>query len=137
MNQALFVGRLTRPVVVKHLDADTRVVNNQLAVQRLRRNQHGEFMTDFIPISAWGGLADLMEKYCEKGQQIAVNGRMQSRDYDDKTGVRHYVVECVLENITLLSGGKPANRDQSPKEETVEIDSEQVMESLDMTLAED
>ncbi|MBG9982666.1 single-stranded DNA-binding protein [Aerococcaceae bacterium DSM 111020] len=136
MNQALFVGRLTRPVVVKHLDTNIRVVNNQLAVQRLRRNQHGEFMTDFIPISAWGGLADLMEKYCEKGQQIAVNGRMQSRDYDDKAGVKHYVVECVLENITLLSGGRPANSDNVAEEESTEIDSEQVMESLNMTLAE-
>lgn len=110
MNQAMFVGRLTKDVVVTQFDGNARVVNNILAVQRFRRNQKGEFMTDFIPINAWGGLADLMAKYCQKGQQIAVNGRMQSRTYDDKSGVKKYVVECVIEDITLLSGGRPANQ---------------------------
>ncbi|MBG9988782.1 single-stranded DNA-binding protein [Aerococcaceae bacterium DSM 111176] len=110
MNQAMFVGRLTKDIVVTHFDGNARVVNNILAVQRFRRNQKGEFMTDFIPINAWGGLADLMAKYCQKGQQIAVNGRMQSRSYDDKSGAKKYVVECIIEDITLLSGGRPANQ---------------------------
>lgn len=53
MNQAMFVGRLTKDVVVTQFDGNARVVNNILAVQRFRRNQKGEFMTDFIPINAW------------------------------------------------------------------------------------
>lgn len=135
MNQAMFVGRLTKTVVVNKLDSNARVVNNTLAVQRFRRNQQGEFMTDFIPINAWGGLADLMEKYCQKGQQIAVNGRMQSRAYEDKEGVKKYVVECVLEDITLLSGGKPANKEATHQEYKNELfDGAHVAEQLKATL---
>lgn len=107
MNQIHLVGRIVRPIEVKKLSSDQQVVNNVLAVQRNYRNQQGETEADFIPFVAWNGMTKILENYCQKGQQIALSGRMRSRDYEDSAGARRYVLECVVEDITLLAGSQP------------------------------
>ncbi|MGX7350086.1 single-stranded DNA-binding protein [Dolosicoccus paucivorans] len=101
MNQVNFVGRIVKEVEVKSVGA-SHVVNNTLAVQRPRKNKDGEHLTDFIPFVAWDGLARVLGNYCQKGQQIAISGRMQSRNYQNKDGQMVYVIECLVNDLTLL-----------------------------------
>ncbi|WP_124058220.1 single-stranded DNA-binding protein [Vaginisenegalia massiliensis] len=102
MNQVFFVGRIVRPIELKLIGPQHRVVNNTLAVSRNRRDKEGRMMTDFIPVIAWDHVADLLDRFCEKGQRIAVVGRMQSRTYTNHDQQSVFVVECVINEITLL-----------------------------------
>lgn len=108
MNQVVFVGRLVRQPELKVLSEDLCVLNNCIAIHRPGRNQHGEEVTDFIPFVVWNGLAEILAKYCDKGDQIAIGGRMQSRKYDNKEKQTIYVVECLVTGLTLIAG--PANK---------------------------
>ena len=103
MNQLLLVGRLTRPVEDRQV-GDHRVVNNCLAVSRRHRDRNGDFQTDFIPIVAWDYLADLLVKYAQKGHRIGVVGRMESRHYTNNQDQKVYILECHVQDITLLEG---------------------------------
>lgn len=110
MNQVMLVGRLVRNVEVKRV-GEHKVVNNTLAINRRHRNSSGEQTADFIPISAWGNLADIMEKYCQKGQQIAVTGKLHSRSYTNQMQQSVYVVECLVTELTLLDGSRKTKVD--------------------------
>lgn len=105
MNQVMLVGRLVRPVEIKTV-GEHRVVNNTLAVSRKHRDRQGELPTDFIPISAWDHLADVLEKFCQKGQQVALTGKMQSRSYTNAQQQTIFIVECLVTEITLLDGSR-------------------------------
>lgn len=102
MNQVLLVGRIVRPIDVQLIGESYRVVNNTLAVQRNQRDKNGETITDFIPFVAWNRLADLLDKHGQKGQRVAISGAMQSRNYTNNSQQAVYVIECVVEEITLL-----------------------------------
>ncbi|WP_282920470.1 single-stranded DNA-binding protein [Ignavigranum ruoffiae] len=108
MNQVVFVGRLVRQPELKELAENLCVVNNCIAVHRPLRNQHGEEVTDFIPFVVWNRLAEILVKYCDKGDQIALSGRMQSRKYENKEKQTVYVVECLVTGLTLIAG--PVNK---------------------------
>lgn len=120
MNQVFFVGRIVRPVEMKLVGQNHRVVNNTLAVSRNHRDKEGNMQTDFIPIIAWDHLAELLDKYCEKGQRIALTGRMQSRSYINNLQQSIFVVECLVNEITLLDRFSGINQDKEA--ETLEVD---------------
>lgn len=103
MNQVVFVGRIVRPVDVKSVGNHGRVVNNIIAINRLQKDANGERLADFIPFVAWNHLADLLGKYCEKGHQVSISGKMQSRKYTNKDDQDVYVLECLVSDVTLLS----------------------------------
>lgn len=105
MNQVMLVGRIVRPIEVKVV-GEHRVVNNTLAVSRKHRDRQGELPTDFIPISAWDHLADVLQKFCQKGQQVALTGKMQSRSYTNASQQTVFIVECLVTEITLLDGSR-------------------------------
>lgn len=93
MNKALLMGRLTR-------DPETRYTKDQLAVTRytLAVNRKGKDQgADFIDCVAFGKAGEFAEKYFHKGQQIAVAGRLQVRDWEDKTGTKRRSTEVIIE----------------------------------------
>lgn len=111
MNNVVLIGRLTR-------DPELRTVNGQngplstcnftIAVTKLTTNQNGERDADFINCVAWGKQAENLCKYCSKGSQIAVQGRIQTRNYQNKDGVTVYVTEVSATTVTFL-GSKNSN----------------------------
>ena len=113
MNQTVLVGRLVRDVNVRQVGDNHRVVNNTLAVNRHHKNRNGEVEADFIPIVAWDYLADLLKEYVQKGDQISVSGRMQSRQYTDENQQTVYVVELLVREVTLLNNGRTGPTRQS------------------------
>ena len=91
------MGRLTRDPEVRYTTANnTLVCSFTLAVGR-RFAKEGEQQADFINIVAWSKLGEFCSKYFVKGQQVAVVGRLQTRNYDDKDGRKVYVTEIVAE----------------------------------------
>ena len=101
MNQTMLVGRLTREVEIKTVGVH-RVVNNCLAVSRKHRDRNGEVKTDFIPLVAWDHWADLLHKYTQKGHRVGICGRMESRSYTNAQNQVVYLLECQVQDVTLL-----------------------------------
>ena len=103
MNKAILVGRLTKDPELKMTENTKReVCQFTIAVNRPYTNDDGERKADFINCVVWDKLAENLSKYQKKGNQIAVEGRIQTRNYDDKDGKKIYVTEIFVSNVTFL-----------------------------------
>lgn len=105
INRVILLGRLTRDPELRYTANGIAVATFTLAVDRRAVNQQGERETDFIPIVAWRQLGELCANYLKKGQQAAVEGRLQVRSYDNKEGRKVYVTEVIADNVQFLGGG--------------------------------
>lgn len=112
INNVVLTGRITKDLEKKETGKGTSVVNFSLAVDRRFKGSNGNREADFISIQAWGMTADLLCKYCGKGSLIGIEGRIQTRNYENNQGQRVYVTEVVAENVTFLDSKKNYN-DQS------------------------
>ena len=93
------MGRLTKDPEVKYTQTNNIMVASfSLAVNR-RFAKEGEQQADFINIVAWNKTAEFCTKYFKKGQQVGIIGRIQTRNYDDDKGQKHYVTEVVAEEV--------------------------------------
>lgn len=110
INNVSLTGRITKDLEQRNTNSGKAFVNFTLAVDRRFKDQNGERQADFIQIQAWGLTADLLCKYCGKGSLIGVEGRIQTRNYENNQGQRVYVTEVVAENVTFLDSKK--NNDQ-------------------------
>ena len=112
MNKIHLIGRVVHSPEVKSTKTGTKVCTFTLAVRRRFKDQSGEYQTDFFDVQAWRTLADLCEKYLEKGKMALVSGSMQSRTYE-KDGVKRKVWELMADEVEFLADGKSAaNPDQ-------------------------
>ena len=102
MNKVILIGRLTKDPELRKTPTDVSVVQFTLAVDRSYQQQNGEKQTDFINCIAWRGQAENLAKFIKKGGQIAVEGSLQTRSYDDANGVRRYATEVIVSQITFL-----------------------------------
>lgn len=109
MNRVILIGRLTKDPELRYTPNGTAVTTFTLAVNRARSGPSGEREADFINIVAWSKLADLCANYLRKGRQAAVEGRLQSRSYDNKEGKKVYVTEVVAENVQFLGSKEEGN----------------------------
>ena len=123
MNKAILMGRLTKDPELRYTSNNsTAVCNFTLAVDRRFTRQGEEKQTDFIPIVTWGKTAEFCSKYFQKGQQVAVVGRIQTRSWDDNEGKRHYVTEVVSDEAYFADskrdeGQRPTNKSQISSEQ--------------------
>lgn len=111
MNKVILVGRLTQDPEMRYTQSGTPVASFTLAVNRRFANQQGEREADFINIVVWQKLAENCANYLNKGSQVAVEGRLQIRSYDDRQGIRRKAAEVVANEVEFLSrpreGGAP------------------------------
>ena len=108
MNKAIIIGRLTRDPEMRTTTSGTNSTTFTVAVSRNYTSQNGERETDFLNCVAWRKQAENIAKYCTKGSQVAVEGRIQTRSYDAQDGTKRYVTEIIADNVTFL-GGKGSN----------------------------
>lgn len=101
MNRAVLVGRLTKDVDLRKTPNGASVVQFTLAINRKVKAQ-GQPDADFINCVAWNKTADLMAQYLRKGALIGIEGRIQTRNYDDRDGKRVYLTEVICESLTFL-----------------------------------
>ncbi len=106
MNKVELLGRLTKEPEVRYTQTNnTMVVNFTLAVNR-RFAKEGEQQADFINCVAWSKTAEFVNKYFNKGQQVAVVGRVQTRNWEDDNGQKHYATEVVAEEVYFADSKK-------------------------------
>lgn len=99
INRVVLVGRTTKDIEIKKTESGLSICNFTLACER-RGKDDG---TDFIQCVAWRQQADFLSQYAKKGNIVAVDGRIQTRNYDDRDGKRVYVTEIVADNVRILS----------------------------------
>lgn len=110
MNKVVLMGRLTRDPEVRYTQTNnTLVATFSLAVNRRFANQNGEREADFINIVAWSKTGEFCSKYFKKGQQVGVIGRIQTRNWEDDQGVKHYVTEVVAEEVYFADSRRNTN----------------------------
>ena len=107
MNNVCLVGRLTKDPELRTTSSGLSTTTFTIAVDGRRNPETGESSADFIQIVAWRNQAENICKYCQKGTQVAVQGRITSRSYDAQDGTKRYVTEVVANNVTFL-GSKGA-----------------------------
>lgn len=106
MNKVVLLGRLVRDPETRYTQGNnTAVCSFSLAVNR-RFKQEGQPDADFINIVAWNKTAEFCSKYFVKGQQVAICGHIQTRNYDDKDGKKVYVTEVVAEEVYFADSKK-------------------------------
>jgi len=103
MNNVSLVGRLTKDPELRTISTGNTTCSFSIAVNRQFTNANGEREADFINCVVWGKQAENLAKYCTKGSQVAVTGRIQTRNYDGQDGRKVYVTEVVATNITFLT----------------------------------
>ncbi len=105
MNKVILMGRLTKDPEVRYTQtSNTLVASFSLAVNRRFVKQGEERQADFINIVAWGKQGEFCSKYFKKGQQVGVIGRIQTRNWDDDKGQKHYVTEVIAEEAYFAEG---------------------------------
>lgn len=102
MNRVLLIGRLTRDPEVRSLASGKPVCQFSLATNEYVGQ--GKEKAEYHSVIAWDRLAEVAGEFLGKGQQVGVEGRLQTRSWDDDRGVRHWKTEVVASHIELLSG---------------------------------
>lgn len=108
MNKVFLIGRLTRDPELRYTGNNTPVATFSIAVNRNFTNQSGEREADFINIIVWRKQAENIKNYVKKGSQVAIDGRIQTRNYE-QDGVKRYVTEVVADNVQFLDTKNSGN----------------------------
>ena len=108
MNKVFLIGRLSRDPELRHTTSGMAVCQINVAISR-PVSQGSEPQTDFINVVVWNKQAENVARYLSKGRQIAVEGRIQTRNYDNNEGKRTYVTEVIASNVEFL-GSANENR---------------------------
>lgn len=111
MNKAILIGRLTKDPELRYTPGKgTAVTTITVAVDRYNSNT-GQREADFIPVVVYGKQAESIANYLNKGSQIAISGRIQTRSYDAKDGTKRYVTEVIAELGGIQFVGKKKSED--------------------------
>ena len=112
MNKVFLIGRLSRDPELRHTTSGTAVCQINVAISR-PVSQGSEPQTDFINVVVWNKQAENVARYLSKGRQIAVEGRIQTRNYDNNEGKRTYVTEVIASNVEFLGSANDNSRPSS------------------------
>jgi single-strand DNA-binding protein len=102
VNKVLLTGRLTRDPELRALASGSSVATFAVATNEFRGN--GKERAEFHNVVVWDRLAQVCGQYLGKGQQVAIEGRLQTRQWDDDRGTRHWKTEVVATSVEMLSG---------------------------------
>lgn len=102
INRIILIGRLGADPELRYTQQGTPVIKFDIAVNRPYKDANGIRESDWFPIVAWRQLAELCAQYMKKGSQIAIEGRLQTRSYDNKDGQRVKVYEVIAESVQFL-----------------------------------
>lgn len=111
LNRIVLQGRLCADPELRRTNGGTAVTNFNLAVDRDFKSEDGNRETDFISVICWKGLAEMSAKWFKKGQMAVVSGRLQIRQYTDKSGQKRSQAEVVADNVYFCESKK--DRDEA------------------------
>lgn len=122
INRVILIGRLTKDPELKYTSSGAAVGTFSLAVNRQFTNANGDREADFINCVIWRKSAENFANFTHKGSLVGIDGRLQTRNYENQQGQRVYVTEVVVDNFSLLekraSDNSNANQTQSRSNKT-------------------
>nr|DAR90389.1 MAG TPA: Single strand binding protein [Caudoviricetes sp.] len=121
INNVCLVGRLTRPVDLRYTSNGTAFGSFSLAIDRTYKNQAGEKETDFINCVIWRKSAVNLSNFTKKGSLLGVEGRLQTRNYENHEGKKVYITEVLVENFSLLESKATTEARDTQAQETTNI----------------
>ena len=131
INNVTLLGRITHDLEVKNTPSGVAVLAFTVAVDRGYTKQGEERQADFIRCVAWKQRAVFIEKYFKKGSMIAIEGKLQTRTYDDKNNVKHFITEVIVSNISFTgernNDDAKSNDSKDYREEIGDIDDFEVV----------
>jgi single-strand DNA-binding protein len=140
VNKVILVGHVGKDAEVRYIDSGVAVASFSLATSESYTSKSGEKVTntEWHNIVAWRGLAEFCGKYIQKGRQLYIEGRIRTRSYDDKEGIKRYITEILADTIQLL-GRKEDGGNHSPISEHQKTESKpnKVVSENDATDTED
>lgn len=117
INRVVLVGRLTRDPDLRVTQNNISISNFNLAVNRPFTGQNGERGADFINCIAFRKIAENINQYVRKGSLVGIDGRIQTRNYENKKGDRVYVTEVVCDSVQFLDP-KGSNNNQGQQQQS-------------------
>lgn len=115
MNKVILIGRLTKDPELRNTTSGLGVCQITVAVSRRQGPNNSGPDADFISVTVWDKQAENVAKYLKKGSQVAVDGRIQTRNYENNEGKRVYVTEVIATNIQFLDSRNTTTSTITPK----------------------
>jgi single-strand DNA-binding protein len=108
-NKVQLIGNLGNNPEIKTLDGGKKLARFSVATNEVYRNTKGEKVTEtqWHNLVAWGRVAEIAEKFLTKGSEVAIEGKLMNRTYNDKDGVKKYFTEVQVNELLML-GDKPS-----------------------------
>lgn len=132
LNHVTIMGRLTRDPELRHTQSGTAVTSFTLAVDRdFKDKNSGETATDWISCTAWKGTAEFVTRYFQKGRMAVVDGRLQTRSYQDRDGNKRTAVEVVSDHVYFGDSKKKESEGNAPEDELPENEPQDFSEAED------
>ena len=133
MNKVLLAGRLTRDPEMRALASGKHVTQFSVATTEYAGN--GKERPEYHNIVTWDRLAEICGRYLGKGQQVAIEGRIQTRTWDDEKGLRHWKTEIVAGSVEMLSGRRKKDYAAESAAEALEVAAEKDEEAAAVAAA--
>lgn len=104
-NSVQLIGHVGQEPEIKTLETGRKLANITIATNDVYYKENGDKVekTEWHRVTAWGKTAEIIEKYVTKGKEVAVEGKLTHRSYDDKEGNKRYITEVIINEILLLS----------------------------------
>ena len=113
MNKVILSGNLCQDIELRYTNNNAAAVSNTIAVRNDFKNANGEYESQFINFVAYRNNAEFLNKYASKGSKVLLEGRLNTRSYDDKDGNKRYVTEVIVDKTELLGTKKEENTQNS------------------------
>ena len=121
INRVFLVGRLTRGAELKYTNSGTAVTRFSVAVNRSRKNgDKWEDEVSYIDVVLWGKMGESLNRYLQKGKQVALNGELRQSRWE-QDGQTRSKIEVVAENVQLLNGGNAGSGNGNEAEDSEAI----------------
>jgi len=122
LNKVMIIGNLGRDPEMRYTPSGRPVTTFNVATSRSWNTSDGErhVETEWFNVVAWSNLAEICKQYLVKGQLVYIEGRLQTRHWDDSEGNKHTSVEIVANEMIILSDRRETNGTGAPTEDTVE-----------------
>lgn len=108
MNKIILKGRLSKDIDLRKTANGTDVISTSIAVNRKLKNEDGTYTADFFNLVAFGKLAEFINNYFSKGQEILIEGRLQNKSWEDQNGQKKYATEVIVESAEFCGSKKEA-----------------------------
>lgn len=115
MNKVLLVGRITKDVEIRMTSNQTPYCNFTLAVERRFKDANGQRQVDFINCVAWKQTATFIQQYFKKGSRIGIEGNIQTRSYEDKDQVKHFLTEVIVDAAEFVENNTVPKMQENPE----------------------